>query len=123
MTMRMFDLKWFVVVFLLVALAVVMANGLPEEEAKPHQGQAWLQWGDDDFMPQNDCGKNYTLKLWWVQPDGTRCEHTRGTVSKEYVERIERTFEGEQNLFTDKLDLALDYIEKVIWRLGGYSPN
>ncbi|MBI5305647.1 MAG: hypothetical protein HY868_26195 [Chloroflexi bacterium] len=125
MTMRMFNLKWFAVVFLLVALAVVMSNGLPEEESKPFEGDIWYhpEVLDEAGMPINDCGRNYAFKLEFVLPNGDPCQTIIGVASEKYVKRVTKTFENESNIWADSIDLALDYIEKVVWKFGGYAPK
>ena len=76
-------------------------------------GQIWHtpNVADETGYPINDCGRNYFLKFEWKLPNGVNCEHTRGGVSKNFVEEIANGFEHKADIFTDGIDWALNYIE------------
>jgi len=112
MTARLFDLRWIALAF---ALALVMVGITMYDNVQP--GQAWFSPGIDPYYPESDCGKNYSLKLQFTLPNGAQCEHARGMANEPYVRRIQKSFEGEGNSFTTTLDLALQYIENVVWRI------
>lgn len=120
MTNRLMDLRLIVTGFLLVvALMGVTIMG----DDYVSQGQAWYPPDvESGSMPHNDCGQNYTLKLVYML-NGQVCEVTKGTASKDYVERLAETFKSEGDVIASPIERALHYIENVVWKYGGYSPK
>lgn len=116
MTAKFFDLRLIALAFALVV--VLMGVTMMDDNGT----LVWHRPGTDFDAPVNDCGHNHTLKfIYYIA--GQRCEVTKGTASKDYVDRLAQTFKSEGDVIASPIERALHYIENVVWKYGGYSPK